>query len=54
MIISCIDSQSLRDLLDEDTRMDSSLIYFWFDVLWDKCKDAYLAAPSICVIVLKD
>ena len=46
MIISSADSKSIRDLLDEVTWMDLSIIYFWFDVLRQRCKDAYLANPS--------
>ena len=53
MIISCVDSKSLRDLLDEGTLIDSTIIYFWFDVLRERCNDAYLANPSICVSVIK-
>ena len=53
MIISCDDSKSLRDLLDEGTWMDSTIIYYWFEVLQERCKDAYLADPSICVSAIK-
>ena len=54
MIISRVYSKSLRGLLDRGTWMDSSIIYFWFDVLQERCKDAYLADPSLCVSVIKD
>ena len=54
MIISCVDSKSLRDLLEEGTWMDSMIIYYWFEVLRERCKDAYLADPNICVSAIKD
>ena len=54
MIISYINSKSLRDLLDEGTWMDFTIIYYWFEVLRERYKDAYLVDPSICVSVIKD
>ena len=34
--------------------MDSTIIYYWFEVLQERCNDAYLADLSICVSTIKD
>ena len=48
-ICSMVKSDTLYVLLDEDTLLDTNVIYYYFDCIRSTCKDAYLADQSICV-----
>ncbi|RWR76672.1 sentrin-specific protease 1-like protein [Cinnamomum micranthum f. kanehirae] len=43
-----VKSDTLYALLEEDTLLDTNVIYYYFDCIRSSCKDAYLADPSIC------
>ncbi|RWR97172.1 serine/threonine-protein phosphatase 7 long form [Cinnamomum micranthum f. kanehirae] len=47
-ICSMVKSDTLYVLLEEDTLLDTNVIYYYFDCIRSSCKDAYLADPSIC------
>ena len=48
-ICSLVNSYTLNALLEEDTLLDTNVIYYYLDVFRHECPDAYLPDPSICL-----
>ena len=51
IVCTLVASEVLHSAMEEGIWFDTNILYYWFDVLREKCQTAFMADPSICVSI---